>query len=929
MTPERWRKVGELFHDALDVTSDARTAWAREASADDSELREELLSLLENDRAAADGVLGSKVKEAYASMFDASAAEEQRRVGPYKLLRELGRGGMGTVYLAKRDDQQYEQEVAIKLVLPGMDTEIILDRFRRERQILAQFQHPNIARLLDGGTTMDGRPYIVMEYIEGARITEYCKEHGLGIQERLRLFLDVCSAVDYAHRHFVVHRDLKPGNILVSCSGTVKLLDFGICKLLYREPSSTETAANTLLMLTPDYASPEQVRGDPVTIASDIYSLGAVLYELLTGCKPHRIENLSPQGIERSICEHDVTRPSIVPNAQLARRLRGDLDNILMQALQRDPERRYSSVERLADDIERYLSHQPVKARPDSLAYRTGKFVRRRRNLLIVAGVAAACLIAGTVVSLREANAANANLVEARRLADVFVFGVHDAVRDLPGSTRARQLIVETGLRFLDRMAGGSRRDWALKTELAIAYQRIADVQGNVMGANLGDTKDAMASYGKAMNLLDAVLRHDPSDRNAQMARLTTLQRIGNVYVYTQDSRRALVSLEEAQRLGEDVLARNPGDARAAIGLAQVYTATGDALWVGGEFPASIEQHSKAVALLLKFPSSPSDDELKKTLAAAYSGIGMDETRLGRLEEGLEHNRQALPLLLELTTRNPANASYQRALMTLYSHLGDVLGNPKWRSLGDTQGALEAYQQMLAISRRLHETDPANQQAAGDYAVALTRVAAVTPQGQASQKLSMLKESLGLLREIEQVNPQNVMNRWDLEHGYLLLGDALLASGKPDAIAAYRESASVAEGLLAAGMYSPVPDLATVLERLAVAAAADRNREASLAYARRVLEITSPDGQFAKGRAENVQRFLTPRGSGAMGLAYAALARAATSQPDLAREDRRRAATWLNKSLAAWRGLQSDPAFSPSHKQEMRKVELAAADISP
>jgi tetratricopeptide (TPR) repeat protein len=474
-------------------------------------------------------------------------------------------------------------------------------------------------------------------------------------------------------------------------------------------------------------------------------------------------------------------------------------------------------------------------------------------------------------------------------------------------------------------MAGDSRRDWALKTELAIAYQRIADVQGNVTGANLGDTKDAMVSYGKAMALLDSVLRHDPSDQNAEMARLTTLQRIGSVYVYTQDSRRALVSLEEAQKLGEEILARNPDDARAAEGLAEVYTAVGDALWVGGEFAASIEQHSKAVALLLKFSPTSSGDELKKTLAAAYSGIGMDETRLGRLEEGLKQNRQALPLLQDLTARNPANASYQRALMTLYSHLGDVLGNPKWRSLGDTRGALEAYQQMLAIARRLHETDPANQQATGDYAVALTRVAAVTPQ--APQKLSMLKESLGLLHEIERVNPQNVMNRWDLEHGYMLLGDALAASGRPGVIAAYRESAALAEGLLASGMYSPVPDLASVLERLAIMAAADGNREASLAYARRVLEITSPEGQFAKGRAENVQRFLTPRGSGAMGLAYAALAHAATSRPDLAREDRRQAAAWLNKSVAAWRCLQSDPAFSPSHKQEMRRVELAAAEI--
>ena len=928
MTPEQWRTVGELFHEALNVPAAERTVWVKQASSIDNDVRRELLSLLENDRLAA-GFVERKVKSAVVSLFDGPAAAQQQRVGPYKLLRELGHGGMGTVYLAERDDAQYETKVAIKLVRPGMDTEIILHRFRRERQILARMQHPHIARLLDGGTTDDGRPYIVMEYISGAPITEYSKAYGLGISEQLKLFLDVCSAVEYAHQHFVVHRDIKPSNILVSDSGTAKLLDFGICKLLRTEGLAADTACGTLRMLTPEYASPEQVRGDSVTIASDIYSLAAVLYELLTGYKPHRIENLTPQAWERAICEYDVIRPSLVPNKALARRLEGDLDTILLKALQKDPQRRYASVEQFSDDIRRYLAHQPVKARPDTIAYRVGKFARRQRSPLIAAGLVTGCLIAGIVVSVREANIARANLQEGRRLANVFVFGVHDAVRDLPGSTRARRLIVETGLQYLNNLARNSRRDWDLKNELATAYQRIGDVQGNVTGANLGNTKEALESYTKAMGLLDSILDHDSTNRTALLTRITVLQRVGTLFLYTQDSARSLASFREAQRVGENLLSLSPDDPQVAGELAQVYTATGDALAIAGSFPASIEQHAKAVTLLLKFsPAASKDGTLKKTLAAAYSAIGMDETRLGQLNKGLEQFQRALSLLKELTRQDPANASYQRALMSTYSHLGDVLGNPRWRSLRDAQGALDAYQQMLAVARRLYEQDPANQQATSDYAIALTRVAAVMPPGELQQRLPMLQDSLHLLRAIAQVNPQNSMNRWDLAHGYWLLGDALIASDRAGAIRAYEESAAVAEGLIAAGVDSPVPDLVAVREKLGLLAAKDGNRAAALADARRVLDISDGAGPLAKGRSESVQRFLTPRGSAAMGLIYAALARATNTSRAIALEDRRHAREWLGKSLAAWRELQSDPAFAPSHQEEMEQVAAAAVEMS-
>src|SRR5262245_60285727 len=379
--PNRWRKVEAIFNEALEQPEGEREAWLAFTCNDDPDLYAEVRSLLESDRAAAGVFVGSKVERAVVELgVDTRSKIAGRRLGPYRLIRELGTGGMGVVCLAVRDDQQYESEVAIKLVRPGLDTDFILHRFRRERQILARLQHPNIARLFDGGTTEEGAPYFVMEYIQGAWITNYAAQHHLSVEERLRLFLPVCAAVEYAHRHFVVHRDLKPANILIDQSAVPKLLDFGVSKLLVAggiDPSDTQAAR----MMTPDYASPEQILGNPVTIASDIYSLGAVLYELLCLVRPHLIDEVTPLALERAICLDETVAPSaaVRENPTLSRRLKGDLDNIVLRAMQTLPERRYPSVEQMAEDIRRHLEHLPIVARPDSLAYRAAKFIRRNR----------------------------------------------------------------------------------------------------------------------------------------------------------------------------------------------------------------------------------------------------------------------------------------------------------------------------------------------------------------------------------------------------------------------------------------------------------------------------------------------------------------------------------------------------------------------
>ena len=392
----RWRKIEDLFNQALEKPEPERQLWLTKACAGDTSLLDEVESLLESEKSTA----APSIREHIAGAAKATAKALERShlarpVGPYRLLREIGRGGMGTVYLAERADGQFEKQVAVKMVQPGMDTEFILARFRRERRVLARFDHPNIGRLLDGGTASDGIPYFVMEYVDGDWITRYCDSKTLTVEERLRLFLLVCSAVHYAHLQFVVHRDVKPGNILVDSKGNPKLLDFGICKLLYREAGGDhDTAALGIRLLTPEYASPEQVRGEPVNIASDVYSLGVVLYELMTGARPHVFPTLTPQAVEQVVCQQDVSAPSEVArqhSKKLAARLRGDLDNIILQAMRKEPARRYQTVEQFAADIRNHLTDRPITARPDTFMYRSRKFLRRNR---VSAGVVAALVIA-------------------------------------------------------------------------------------------------------------------------------------------------------------------------------------------------------------------------------------------------------------------------------------------------------------------------------------------------------------------------------------------------------------------------------------------------------------------------------------------------------------------------------------------------------
>ena len=480
MTPERWRSIEILFDQVVNLSPKDRERILDKAA---PAIAEEVRCLLKSDGLASwepGDVIRAAVEEGRAML-------NPQRFGPYRVTGLAGRGGMGAVYKAARDDGTFEKQVAIKVMHVGLPAA----RFRKERAILASLEHPNIARLLDGGETDTGASYIVMEYVDGLPLLEYCMREQLSANARLALFLDVCSAVQYAHQKLVVHRDLKPGNILVTGPpggpGVPKLLDFGIAKLLDDDAQGTRTG---LLPMTPEYASPEQARGQPVSTASDIYSLGLVLYELLTGRRPYRITSLTPTEIERVICE-SVPSPAGVS---------GDIDNILLMALRKEPERRYASVRDFADDIERSLTNRPVRARPDTVSYRAGKFLRRNRSYVTAAIIVAAALGGGIVATEHQARRAERRFDDVHQLAKAFLVDVNAR---LPGaSTAAREQIVSTSLEYLRKLSAEAGSDASLRADLAAAYQTVGDIQSQ----SLGKTDEARASYDHAIALTDGLL---------------------------------------------------------------------------------------------------------------------------------------------------------------------------------------------------------------------------------------------------------------------------------------------------------------------------------------------------------------------------------------------------------------------------------------
>ena len=490
MSPE----VHRLFEAAIGMPQEVRASYLQNET-DDAEVRQEVLSLIAHD-AGAERFFGEALESAAASVLTDLDLTPGSRIGAFSIVRMLGRGGMGAVYLARRADGSFEQTVAIKVIQAPNPTPHLLERFQQERQILARLNHSNIARLLDGGETAAGLPYFVMEYVAGQEVDQYCDGKLLDLRSRLRLLLDIAAAVQCAHEHLVVHRDLKPANILVGEDGVPKLLDFGIAKVL--DPLSGSGSPVFTRVLTPEYASPEQVRGDVITTAADIYSLGAVLYRLLTGRPPHSIKNLAPLDAARRISEQEVSIPAEVP---------AEIGAILRKSLHTDPRRRYRSADELTNDIQRYLAGQPVLAVADSVGYKTSKFLRRNWIPVLAASAVALALTIGAGIAIWQARRAERRFAEVRQLSNQFLFEFEGAIHNVSGATKARALVIKTAQEYLDRLAAEAGRDPELIHELADAYFKLGDVQGGTVEGNIGDNKAALASYRRAVALRESV--HD------------------------------------------------------------------------------------------------------------------------------------------------------------------------------------------------------------------------------------------------------------------------------------------------------------------------------------------------------------------------------------------------------------------------------------
>jgi serine/threonine protein kinase len=582
MTPEQWQRVRPILESALDLDPASRATYL-EAACADSFVRQEVESLIASHDQA-----GTDVLNPVSSPIVSRDAETRfrlppgKRIGVYEVLDEIAVGGMGAVYRAVRADGQYKQQVALKIVRSELGTEFTTSRFKNERQILASLDHPNIAKILDGGTTAEGVAYFVMEFVEGQRLDEYCDAHKLATTERLKLFLQICSAVQYAHQHLIIHRDIKPGNILVNAEGVPKLLDFGIAKILESSgiADQPEQTISLVRLLTPEYASPEQIKGDPITTASDVYSLGVVLYELLTGCTPYDVPTYTSHEISRAVCEAEPEKPSTAvrrkqiatddrggkppddsarsevregSREKLSKRLRGDLDNIVLMALRKEPQRRYTSVEQIAQDTRRHLEHLPVIARKDTFGYRTSKFITRHKVGVAVAAVVTVALLTATGVTLRQARIARAERARAerrfsdvRKLANSLLFDVHDSIQTLQGATSARKLIVQLGLEYLDSLSAESAGDPGLERELATGYQKLGDVQASRTLGNVGDSAGGIASYRKAVKLREALSSRFPSDWTVQNDLARNYQVLGRALLVVGKQVESDVYLEKA-----------------------------------------------------------------------------------------------------------------------------------------------------------------------------------------------------------------------------------------------------------------------------------------------------------------------------------------------------------------------------------------------
>jgi serine/threonine protein kinase len=774
------QKVAEIVKSALDLPSGERRAFLDHACAGDADLRNEVESFLQFQPQASQFIEQGALHVAAQTV--AAEMPFLRSIDGYEVISRIGIGGMGEVYLAQ--DAKLQRRVALKLVRAGMDSADLFSRFRQEERILASLNHPNIAQLYGAGMANGDIPYFVMEYIEGLRIDDYCKTSALSAHARLELFRKVCAAVHYAHQRLVIHRDLKPSNILVTADGEPKLLDFGIAKLIEGHEALGQTQTLVTGVMTPDYASPEQVRGEAMTTATDVYSLGVLLYELLTGRRPYRLKTRSPDEIARAITDQEPERPSTAiakgdgnpktqtPNPRL---LLGDLDNIVLMALRKEPARRYASVAQFSEDIRRYFTGRPVLAHKDTLRYRAAKFIKRNKAGVVAAALIVISLVTGLAAALwqasvarRERDRAQRRFAEVRQLSNALLNDIAPKIENLQGATAARRAVVTQSLKYLDSLAQETGDDLPLQSELATAYEKVGDIQGNPENPNLGDLAGAIASYEKARKMRLKLLESDPNDFERRRLLAANHRSLGYLHWQANELQESTRQTETALGLYEKLSAERPDSPELRLALAQVTFDLGDARKDASKYAEAIPHFHKALELLAPLLQINPNHVRYLTLAGnCHSKLGNSLSWQGQQKEGEEATQKAVLIYESLAASHPNDVSVSNGLWNTY-----------WLASSTYDGQNNALSheyavKALKIIQGVVDKDPDDSQARYRLARTLSNVGqASVKTDRAAEGISYLEKSVSELSRLITEDPRSGGIRGSLGAALMRLAEA-------------------------------------------------------------------------------------------------------------------------------------------------------------
>ncbi len=808
MTEDFWNKKKRIFAEAVAAPTINRAALLDKKCGEDLTLRAELDQLLDAYFANEDFIEQPIFQVAdLTDNLDYAGTQ----FGNYRIIKEIGRGGMGAVFLAGRNDGAFDQQVALKIVRHSLADNELGKRFKLERQILASLNHPNIARLFDGGVGANGEPFLAMEFVEGEPINKFCHARNLSIEERLKIFLKVCRAVSFAHQNLIVHRDIKPPNILVTENGEPKLLDFGLAKITAADLDMTQTAT-VFRAFTPAYASPEQMHGKNITTASDVYSLGVVLYELLTGEKPFHFEGRSFEEILQTVDFTEPPRPSSIENAesnnarnlkskiQNPKLLRGDLDNITLKALRKEPERRYKSVEAFADDIERHLKGLPIAARPNTIGYRAAKFFRRNRIAVSAAAFVVLALIAGLAAALWQAGIARAQrdraekrFADVRKLSNSLLFELSPRIERLQGSTETREILVARALEYLDSLAAESQTDAQLQSELASAYEKIGDLQGNPRKPNLSDFSGAKTSFAKARTIRQKLLDANPFDFTNRKLLAANFKELAKIEYWTGNPTESETASNEALAIDEKMLAEYPDSLELKLALADASFERADYLYINNRLTESYPYLQKSLALLEDAAArNPHNIEAQTLLARGYRQFGLSLSWDEKQAAGEAEMAKALKISERLATDNPNDLLLKQELAKTYANASSI-----YEEVNNAL-ALELVEKALKISREVAEKDSADSQARQNLAQNYLRVGTIYNQlKNSAASESNLRKSLAILEELDRLEPTNPTYKTDIGTVYTHLGAA--QSERKDfagAIAEYEKAAAIYQDIL-------------------------------------------------------------------------------------------------------------------------------------